>query len=800
MKLNRLLAIMGLVCLLHSNPIYAQDQFTVSGYLRDSSNGEALIGATIRITGESIGTVTNVYGFYSITLSKGNYVLDYRYVGYDAFTQSVELNSNTRLDIELKPSEQQLEAVVISGKAADDNISNIEMSTAELDIKSIQKMPAFAGEVDVIKSIQLLPGVTTVGEGAAGFNVRGGSVGQNLVLLDEAPVYQSSHLMGFFSVFNPDAVKDVKLYKGGVPAQYGGRVSSILDIRMKEGNSKSYDVSGGIGTVFSRLAIEGPIKKDKASFIVAARRSYADVIAKVFTDALSDGTAMYFYDLTAKTNYHINENNRIYLSGYWGRDVLEFDENQGFDWGNRTASFRWNHLYSDKLFSNLTMFYSNYDYGFKFGDKDDLFQIGSEVSTVNMKPEFNWFLNTNNELTFGGEAIMYLFEPGTMINKSVGETTNSSLESRRALEAAIYASNNQKVTEQLSLQYGLRLSYFNYLGGTVFEYGDTIPGNTKPIVDEYQYKKWGSIADFYNLEPRLSFNYKMSTTASLKGSFTRMNQYIHLISNTTASTPIDVWQPSTNNIDPQAADQVALGYFKNLSSNEFELSAEAYYKWMHDQVDYIDGADVFVNQYLESQLLSGKGRAYGLELYGKKNQGRLTGWMSYTLGWTELKVDGINYGGDKVNRIGDWYPTRYDQRHNVKLAAFYELNDKVSFSANFSYISGTPTTFPTDRLNVAGYVVPYINNNERNNYRIPDYHRLDLGMSINNVWRGKKGRSGEDNIAISVYNAYGRQNPFSIYFSQERGRIPVGSPVETNATQLSIIGSVIPAIAYNFKF
>ncbi len=800
MKLNRLLAIMGLVCQLHSNPVYAQDQYTVSGYLKDASNGEALIGATIRITGESIGTVTNVYGFYSITLNKGNYVLDFRYVGYVAYTQSVELSSNARLDIELKPSEQQLEAVVISGKAADDNISNIEMSTAELDIKSIQKMPAFAGEVDVIKSIQLLPGVTTVGEGAAGFNVRGGSVGQNLVLLDEAPVYQSSHLMGFFSVFNPDAVKDVKLYKGGVPAQYGGRVSSILDIRMKEGNSKSYDVSGGIGTIFSRLAIEGPIKKDKASFIVAARRSYADVIAKVFTDALSDGTAMYFYDLTAKTNYNINENNRVYLSGYWGRDVLEFDENQGFDWGNRTASFRWNHLYSDKLFSNLTMFYSNYDYGFKFGDKDDLFQIGSEVSTVNMKPEFNWFLNTNNELTFGGEAIMYLFEPGTMINKSVGETTNSSLESRRALEAAIYASNNQKVTEQLSLQYGLRLSYFNYLGGTVFEYGDTIPGNTKPIADEYKYKKWGSIADFYNLEPRLSFNYKLSTTASLKGSYTRMNQYIHLISNTTASTPIDVWQPSTNNIDPQAADQVALGYFKNLSSNEFELSAEAYYKWMHDQVDYIDGADVFVNQYLESQLLSGKGRAYGLELYGKKNQGRLTGWMSYTLGWTELKVDGINYGGDKVNRIGDWYPTRYDQRHNVKLAAFYELNDKVSFSANFSYISGTPTTFPTDRLNVAGYVVPYINNNERNNYRIPDYHRLDLGMSINNVWRGKKGRSGEDNIAISVYNAYGRQNPFSIYFSQERGRIPVGSPVETNATQLSIIGSVIPAIAYNFKF
>ncbi|HCX23801.1 MAG: hypothetical protein CMB80_34305 [Flammeovirgaceae bacterium] len=800
MDLNRLLAIMGLVCLLHSNPVYAQEQFTISGYLKDASNGEVLIGATVRIHGQSIGTITNVYGFYSITLPKANYVLDYRYVGYEVITQEVELTSNQRLDIELGVSEQQLEAVVISGKAADDNISNIEMSTEELDIKSIQKMPAFAGEVDVIKSIQLLPGVTTVGEGAAGFNVRGGSVGQNLVLLDEAPVYQSSHLMGFFSVFNPDAVKDVKLYKGGVPANYGGRLSSILDIRMKEGNSKTYDVSGGIGTVFSRLAVEGPIKKDKASFIVAARRSYADVIAKVFTDALSDGSAMYFYDLTAKTNYNINENNRVYLSGYWGRDVLEFDENQGFDWGNRTASFRWNHLYSDKLFSNLTMFYSNYDYGFKFGDKDDLFQVGSEVSTVNIKPEFNWFLNTQNEVTFGGEGILYLFQPGTLIDKSAGETTNSSLESRRALEAALYASNNQKLSPNLSLQYGLRLSYFNYLGGTVYEYGDTIPGNTKPIIDEYKYRKWGSIADFYNLEPRLSFNYKLSLSASIKGSYTRMNQYIHLISNTTASTPIDVWQPSTNNIDPQSADQVALGYFKNLSNNQFELSAEAYYKWMHDQVDYIDGADVFVNKYLESQLLSGKGRAYGLELYAKKNQGKLTGWMSYTLGWTELKVDGINYGGDKKDRKGDWYPTRYDQRHNIKLAAFYELNERITFSANFSYISGTPTTFPTDRITVGGYVIPYINNNERNNYRIPDYHRLDLGMTINNIWRGKKGRSGEDNIAISVYNAYGRQNPFSIYFSQEKGRIPMGQPVETNATQLSIIGSVVPAIAYNFKF
>ncbi len=791
---------MGLVCLIHSNLLLAQEQHTVSGYLKDASNGEALIGATIRIQGQSLGTISNVYGFYSITLPKDKYVFDFRYVGYDPQLKAVELSQNMRIDLELSPAEQQLQAVVISGKAEDDHVSNIEMSTEELDIKSIQKMPAFAGEVDIIKSIQLLPGVTTVGEGASGFNVRGGGVGQNLVLLDEAPVYQSSHMLGFFSVFNPDAVKDVKLYKGGVPAKYGGRLSSILDIRMKEGNSKEYDISGGIGTVFSRLAVEGPIKKDKASFIVAARRSYADVIAKTFTDALDDGSSLYFYDLTAKTNYNINENNRIYLSGYWGRDVLEFAENQGFDWGNRTASFRWNHLYSEKLFSNLTMFYSNYDYGFKFGDKDDLFEIGSEVSTVNIKPEFSWFVNTNNEVTFGGEAILYLFEPGTMVDVSAGERTTAGLEDRRALESAVYVSNDQKLTPSLSVQYGLRLSYFNYLGGTVVVYGDTLPGSPKPVVDEYKYRKWASIADYLNLAPRFSFNYKLSQTASIKGSYNRMNQYIHLISNTVATTPIDVWQPSTNNIKPQAADQVAIGYFQNLANNQYELSAETYYKWMYNQVDYIDGADVFVNKYLESQLLSGKGRAYGVELYGKKNKGKLTGWLSYTLGWTERKVDGINYGGDQLNRKGSWYPTRFDQRHNIKMAAFYELNDRITFSANFAYISGTPTTFPTDRITVGGYVIPYINNNERNNYRIPDYHRLDVGMTLNNVWRGKKGRSGEDNIAISVYNAYARQNPFSIYFSQERGRPSMDNPVATNATQLSIIGTFIPAISYNFKF
>lgn len=800
MKQNRLRAITGLLCLIGAMQVNAQEQYTLSGYLKDAGNGETLIGATLLIEELSTGTVSNVYGFYSITLPKDNYTVTIKYIGFEDETRQISLNENVRLDIELAYSDRKLEEVVVTGKAVDENVSGIEMSTAELGINSIKKMPAFAGEVDVIKSIQLLPGVTTVGEGASGFNVRGGSVGQNLILLDEAPVYQSSHMMGFFSVFNPDAVKDVKLYKGGIPVRYGGRLSSILDIRMKEGNNKSYDVTGGIGTVFSRLSVEGPIKKEKASFIVAMRRSYADVLAKLFTDALSDGTQLYFYDFTAKTNVNINQNNRIYASAYLGRDVFGFDANQGFDWGNRTATFRWNHLYSDRLFSNLSMFYSNYDYGFKFGNESDLFSVGSEISTANVKPEFSWFVNANNEVTFGGEGILYLFEPGSMLNITEGERSNTSLESRRAVEASVYAGNDQRISKDLSLQYGLRLSYFNYLGGTVIRYGDTLAGYTKPVTEELKYKRWASVADFLNAEPRLAVNYRLSPSASLKTSYNRMNQYIHLISNTTASTPIDVWQPSTNNIAPQSADQLAVGYFKNLWNNQFELSVESYFKWMHNQVDYIDGADVFVNKYLESQLLSGKGRAYGLELYARKNEGRLNGWVSYTLGWTEMRVDGINFGDNKLSRRGEWYPTRFDQRHNLKLAAFYDLNKRISLSANFSYLSGTPGTFPTDRITVGGYVIPYINNNERNNFRIPDYHRLDLGMTINNVWRGKKGRSGEDSIVISLYNAYARKNPFSIYFSQQRERPQDGNPLGTSATQLSMIGTVIPALAYNFKF
>jgi hypothetical protein len=793
---------LGTLCFFSMLTCWGQDkQFTISGYIKDASNGEALIGATVFVNEISNGTITNVYGFYSVTLPAGTYSIDYKYIGFSVVNREIELNKDIRLDLELSMVSRQLEEVVITGNAIDENVSSVEMSVAKLDIKLIERLPAFAGEVDIIKSIQLLPGVSTVGEGASGFNVRGGSVGQNLVLLDEAPVYQSSHLFGFFSVFNPDAVKDVKLYKGGIPSKYGGRLSSILDIRMKEGNNKEYDVSGGLGTVFSRLAIEGPIKKDKSSFIIAGRRSYADVLAKTFTDVLKNGAALYFYDLTAKSNFNINKNNRIYLSGYFGRDVFKLDEFQGFDWGNRTATFRWNHLYGNRLFSNYTIFYSNYDYGFQFGENDfDKYDWKSEIETYNFKPEYTYFINANNELTFGGEAILYRLKPAKAITVSGGATSDISLEKRKAFETSLYVGNDQQISDKLTLQYGLRYSSFSYLGGTIYQYGDTIPGVKKPLLSTSKKDKWGIIKTYDNLEPRASFRYQLTKTASIKGSYNRMNQYIHLISNTTASIPIDVWQPSTNNIKPQQGDQVALGYFKNFKGNRYETSAEVYYKWNKNQVEYIDGADIFINKFLESQLLTGVGRAYGLELYVKKNTGRLTGWVSYTLGTSELKVDGINYGADRDNHEGNWYPTRYDQRHNLKVASFYDLSERVTLSANFSFISGTPTTYPTDRITVQEYVIPYISRSERNNVRIPAYHRLDVAITFNNIWRGKKGRSGEDNLVVSVYNLYARKNPFSIYFSQGTDRQLADKPITTSSTQLSIIGTLIPSISYNFKF
>jgi len=774
----------------------AQNKFTISGHMRDAANGEDLIGATVIVIENNQGAVTNVYGFYSVTLAPATYHLEFRYLGYQTEAVSIELTQDQLIDIELTSQSKRLEELVIEGSAVNQNISGIQMSTNKLEIKTMQKMPAFLGEVDVLKSIQLLPGVTTVGEGASGFNVRGGSVGQNLVLLDEAPVYNSSHLLGFFSVFNPDAVKDVNLIKGGIPARYGGRIASILDIRMKEGNNKNFALTGGVGTIFTRLAVEGPIIKDKASFIIAGRRSYADVLAKLFTDVLDDGAALNFYDLTLKTNYNINPNNRIFLSGYLGRDNFKFDENQGFNWGNRTATIRWNHIFNRRLFSNFTFFFSDYEYILAFGENDlDRFDWNSHILTYDIKPEFTYFINPKNELTFGGEILLYRFEPANAVGVSNGETRDISIDNKYALETALHVGNLQKIGKEWSLQYGLRWSAFQYIGpGTYYEYDNQPPGTRRNVINILTADNGEIIKTYNNPEPRLSLRYQINNDNSIKASYNRTVQYIHLISNTTASNPLDIWNPSTNNTEPQTGNQWALGWFKNFGPvKNMEASMEVYYRTTQNQIDYIDGADILINEFIEGDLLSGKGRAYGLELYIKKNGGRINGWVSYTLARTELQVDGINQGA--------WYPTRYDQLHNFKTAAFYELSDRWIFSANFTLLSGTPTTFPTSRYEFQDYLIPHNFQESRNNLRIPAFHRLDIAATLHGkkIRKGKE-RKNRDYWVFSIYNLYGRKNPFSIYFAQNDDRPIAGEPIETQATQVSIIGSFFPAISYNFQF
>lgn len=793
-RMSRSLIFLLVIC---SFVCQAQEKYTINGTIRDASNGEALIGVTVYIKEIKNGTTTNEYGFYSITLPKGTYTVDYTYVGFQPVVLTVTLEKNLQQSVELKPEAEQLQEVVVQAELEQANVENLEMSTNKLEIKTIQRTPMLFGEADLLRSLQLLPGVSTVGEGASGFNVRGGSVGQNLILLDEAPVYNSSHLFGFFSVFNPDAVKDTKLFKGAIPARYGGRLASILDVRMKEGNSKKYEVTGGIGSVFSRLAVEGPIIKDKASFIVAARRSYIDVLARPFVPILQNGGALNFYDVTLKTNYNINRRNRVYLSAYFGRDVFRFDKTQGFNWGNSTATLRWNHLFNERLFLNVTGVYSNYDYALQFG-KDDLnrFSWNSSISNFIFRPQFTYFIDSRNELNFGADVTYYTFVPAVAQGVTNGDVVDITIDRKYNLETSLYVGNSQKVSEGLSLDYGLRYSMFQYFGpGTVYTYGDTTAGIRKPVIGSRQYGKGETIASYGNFEPRFSFRIQAGSRASIKGSYNRMVQYLHLISNTTASNPLDVWNPSSNNIKPQLADQFTLGYFRDLTADkQYEFSVEAYYRTTQNQIDYIDGADLLINQYLEADLLSGVGRSYGLEFYAQKKTGRLNGWVSYTIGRSELKVDGVNRG--------EWYETRFNQLHNLKAAAFYDLNQRWSVSANFIFTSGTPTTFPTSRFVQQGVLIPYNAYESRNNVHMPDYHRLDISFRLEGkkVKKNGKERKNSDYWVFSLYNVYARKNPFSIYFSQSDQRTPAGQPIPSQATQLSIIGTIIPSVSYNFKF
>lgn len=769
-------------------PMYLMAQkHTVSGTVKDGANGEDLIGAVVYVKGRDEGTATNFYGFYSLTLPAGKYTLIYSYTGYENVEKEVDLSTqDIKLDIQIKQQTTQLEVVEIKAQKKDDNIKKVEMSTVKLDIKQIQKIPALLGEVDVVKSIQLLPGVSTIGEGATGFNVRGGGVDQNLVLLDEAPVYNSSHLFGFFSVFNPDAVKSVTLIKGGIPAEYGGRLSSILDVRMRDGNNKKFAGEGGVGLIFSRLTLEAPIVKDKGSILVAGRRSYVDFLAKPFLPDNLDGAKFYFYDLTAKANYNITAKDKLYLSGYFGRDV--FGSGFFFDWGNATSTLRWNHVYSDKLFSNVTAYYSKYDYSLGIEEEgDDYFKWSSAIENISLKPEFIYYANSNNTVTFGLQSIYYDFNPANSTFSSGGVSQNISLANKYALESGIYIGNEQKLGKKVVLRYGARFSGFQYLGkGTLYEYSDPAEALDSRQLDTFvDYSSAKTMADYYNVEPRFSIKFDLDSLSSVKASYNRMVQYIHLMSNTAAATPLDVWSPSTNNIKPQIADQFALGYFRNFGKKStYEFSVEGYYKILQNQIGYIPDANLVLNKYYEADLLFGPGRAYGLEFMLKRTEGKFTGWLSYTLARSEIRIDEINNG--------DWYPSRFDRTHVGNLVLNYEFTKRLEASANFVYNTGIPATFSTNSFEVQGYSIPQNPTNSYNNSRVSDYHRLDLSLTYHG--KKKENRRWVGDWVLSVYNVYNRRNAFTIFMDSNT---ETGQP---QAIRYSIVGSVIPSITYNFKF
>ncbi len=785
------------IVLLTLTTLSFSQNYTISGSLRDGETGEDLVGARVLVKGQpGVGVVTNVFGFYSLTLPKGDYILMYQSISFTTTEFKIKLDKNIKKDLELKPESSILNAVEVTGEKADENITSAEMGVDKIKVSDLDAIPVLFGEKDIMKTMQLLPGVKSAGEGNAGFYVRGGGSDQNLILLDGAPVYNASHLLGFFSVFNSDALKDVKLYKGGAPAQFGGRLSSVMDIQMKEGNSKKLSVSGGIGLISSKLTIEAPIVKNKGSFIISARRTYADIFLKAFKNskdpqriALSKST-LYFYDLNLKANYRLGKKDRVFISGYFGRDKFGFSDQFGFDWGNITGTARWNHIFSEKLFSNTSFIISNYNYKINFGSGDNTFEIGSEIQDLNLKQDFDYYLNANNTLKFGGNIIHHTFKPGEIETGSdVGFTLND-ISERYSIESALYLSNEQKLTKRLSLIYGLRFSSFSQIGpGDVYDY------NTDgEITDTTTYKNWENVATYNGLSPRLSASFLLNEKSSIKGSYARTYQYLHLISNSTSSSPTDIWLPSSNNIKPQTSDQVSLGYFRNFKDNQYEFSAEAYYKKMANSIDYRDGAQVTLNPTVEGELLYGEGRAYGLELLLKKRRGKFTGWVSYTLSRSEKLFDDINQGS--------WFPAKQDRIHDASVVLMYKLNERLTFSASWVYYTGAAVSFPEAKYEIGGQVVNFYS--ERNGYRMPDYHRLDLGVTLNNKKfklatdpdTGKEiqvAKRFESSWNFSVYNAYARENSYSISFKANE------TTGITEANQIALF-KLIPSITYNFKF
>lgn len=756
----------------------AQEEFTISGTLSDASSGEALIGASVMIDELAIGSVSNAYGFYSITVEPGTYTLSSSYLGFTNFNKKIDLTDDLKLDIELQETGAVLNDVVITAEKANKNVESIEMSKEKMSIAKIKSIPAVFGEVDIIKAIQLLPGISATGEGQSGFNVRGGSVDQNLILLDEATVYNAAHFLGFFSVFNPDAIKNVEVYKGGIPAEYGGRLSSVLDIRMNDGNNKKFGVTGGIGSISSRITIEGPLQKDESSFLLSGRRTYADQFLRFAQDTAIRNNKVYFYDLNAKANYKIGDNDRIFLSGYFGDDVFRFVGAE-ISWGNKTGTARWNHVYNNKLFSNLTLIYSKYEYSLGSNSDDALgFKWDSGIEDYSAKLDYNYFLNASNSIKFGAQVTSHDFEPGKIT--PIGESIfgGIDLDDKTSWEAGIYASNEQTITPKLSAIYGLRYSFFANTGGTnVYSYDDNFT-----VSDTTLHKKGEIYNSFNNLEPRLGLKYTLGTNNSIKASYNRMAQYIHLASNGVSSSPLDIYFPSSTNVKPQLADQYAVGYFHNFQDNKFESSIEVYYKDINNAIDFKDHPSLLLNQFLEGELRFGIARAYGAEFLLRKNEGKLTGWVSYTLAKSERKIAEIN--------DGEWYNATWDKTHDASLVLSYQLNKRISFSGNWVYATGRAITLPTGKYEYQGLSVPVYS--DRNAARMPAYHRADIGFTLRN--KDKDNRKLFWDLNVSIYNVYNRHNAYSINFRED----PENS--EKQIAEQTYIFPILPSVTWNFKF
>jgi len=747
----------------------AQARYTISGTIRQRSSGETLIGASIMVVEKpGVGAITNTYGFYSLSLPQGNYTLLISYVGYTQQLIPIALNENITTNVDMS-DEVLLQEVAVSARKNDDNLTTPAMGTEVLDIQAVAKIPVVFGEKDLVKTIQLMPGIKSNGEGSNGFSVRGGATDQNLILLDEAPVYNASHLLGIFSTFNSDAIKDATIIKGNSPAQFGGRLSSVLNVKMREGNNTKYKVSGGIGLISSRLTVEGPVQKGKSSFIISGRRTYADMFARLSSDF--KGIKLYFYDLNAKGNLAINSKNKLFFSSYFGKDVLGLSNLLSSKWGNSTGTLRWNSIVSSKLFSNTSFIYSDYDFnvGFKSGGNE--INYNSNIKDLNLKQDLSFYPNSRSTINFGFNVIHHTITP----TKAEGTDIVSIKKGRKALENALYISNTYDVSNRVKLDYGLRFSFYNVLGGDTYN----IYRNNQPI-DSIQLAKGKTGKTYYNLEPRVSMNFMVNNTSSLKIGYARNTQNLHLMSNSTGGSPTDQWIGNSYNIKPEVADQVSLGFSKNLKENAFEVNTEAYYKTMQHQIDFRDGADINTVPDIESELLFGKGRAYGLEILFKKKEGKLTGWIGYTLSKTERKINGINNS--------QWYNAKQDRTHDVSIVAIYDLKPQWTVSATFIYATGNAVTFPTGKYILNDMVIYQYSN--RNADRMPATHRLDISVTYERPAR----RKYKSSWSFGLYNVYGRQNPFSIQFKENKT-----DPQKIDAVQSSLFRWV-PSVTYNFKF